>query len=168
MAPLGHHRLPTKLLGTIGSMEVRVLLRQQGTQATGRYTACSVGFPQGPWDDRSITVRSASRAPRIWRRRGVATGDPDFDRQFAIRLGPSEFDPTAAEWVTAFLTDERRRALLDLRSRRPGVRLVTGRQVTDDRQSGLVDALGGRARNRTIIESVRAMLACAGVLVADA
>ena len=173
---------PGDLVGMIGPFSIYVgfVIGDQGSSST-RFT---VGFPPGSWDDYRITVRPGSLRWKRRRSEYFYTGDGDFDRRLVVRWRRTKRNPVTHDWLSLFLTAERRKALLDLQDQL-SVGLETGRpagqgtavvqdgvirreyQRERDARSVLVYTTSGRADRETIIETVRAMVTCAEVLIKE-
>ncbi len=166
---------PLKLVGQIGPFDIRVRHRSGSRGgddfpvegSPGRVTF-TVGFPPGPWDDHRITVKRGALVGRKLRgRRYVETGDGLFDQQFVVRLRGTKRNRATREWVGRFLTADGRKALLNLQLQLGDIGLTTGRGSRHPVRSEFRGGIEGSPANVSAVRYVRAIVACAEVLIKE-
>jgi hypothetical protein len=179
-------RDPKKLVGQIGPYNISVKW-SYATEGSKENTRLSVRFPPGQWDNHQINVtrRLKPRKQDSLHSTEVLTGDSAFDQRLSVRLSGSfaggtvlkrtKRDQATREWVSLFLTADRRRALLDL-DQHATVGLWVGRDQVGHRmgasrgdgrrgRAGLTASTNTYADSAWILQRVRPMIACGEELI---
>lgn len=155
-------RRATRLVGHVDEFDLRV---ERFLGEGANHSSCRLTMSSAPWEEPRMFIRQGV-TERQRRRSRFQTGDEEFDSTFLVLCsGPGSRDASMADKVDGYLTERRRRALLDLASAEPFGGLTVGPQGLPFLSSHQVVILEVNQQKRpadvVIARSLQNLIACA-------